>query len=128
MKNHYIETIEKLRQEKNRLQQENQELKKQLSSFEEWVRVKGIIPTKERIVEVLKQYQIREIEKFTKENKGKERCVWDRTPEQIASEILGDDIETESPVMPPKREYEVNVVIDKIEKGKPSKVGDGKNE
>ena len=53
-----------------------------------------VIPiTKEKIIEVLEKYQIREIEKFTPQNKGKERCVWEREPEQIASEILGDEDE-----------------------------------
>ena len=64
-----------------RLLKENTELKKQITI------------TKEKIVEVLKKYQIREIEKFTPQNKGKERCVWEREPEQIALEILGDDNE-----------------------------------
>ena len=48
------------------------------------------IPPKEKIIKMLKKYQIREIEKFTPKNKGKERCIWERKPEQIASEILGD--------------------------------------
>ena len=46
------------------------------------------LPIREKIIEVLEKYQIREIEKFTPQNKGKERCVWEREPEQIASEIL----------------------------------------
>jgi len=65
MKNAWTERIEQL-------EKENKALKRQIEI------------SKKRIIEVLEKYQIREIDK------GKDKIAWDRTPNQIASEILGD--------------------------------------